>query len=56
MLMATTTRRWTSADLLDLPDDGNRYEVLDGELFVTPQAIPDHEFVAFELAPVLTVL
>ena len=50
MLMATKTRRWTSADLVDLPDDGNRYEVLDGELFVTPQAVPYHEFVAFELA------
>jgi Uma2 family endonuclease len=29
-------RQWTVADLEDLPDDGNRYEVIDGELFVTP--------------------
>ena len=36
MHMATKTRRWTRADLARLPDDGNRYEVLDGELFVTP--------------------
>jgi Uma2 family endonuclease len=50
MLMATKTRRWTSADLVDLPDDGNRYEVLDGELFVTPQAVPDHQIGAFALA------
>lgn len=26
--------RWTTADLELLPDDGNRYEIIDGELFV----------------------
>jgi Uma2 family endonuclease len=26
---------WTSADLELLPDNGNRYEIIDGELFVT---------------------
>jgi Uma2 family endonuclease len=36
MSMPTLQRRWTVADLDDLPDDGNRYEVIDGELFVTP--------------------
>ncbi|CBN58847.1 MULTISPECIES: Uma2 family endonuclease [Kamptonema] len=27
--------RWTSADLELLPDNGNRYEIIDGELFMT---------------------
>ncbi|MGH7629027.1 MAG: Uma2 family endonuclease [Gemmatimonadales bacterium] len=27
---------WTVARVLELPDDGNRYEVVDGELLVTP--------------------
>ncbi|XHR80254.1 MAG: Uma2 family endonuclease [Gloeotrichia echinulata GP01] len=27
--------RWTSADLELLPDNGNRYEIIDGELFAT---------------------
>ena len=27
--------RWTSADLELLPDNGNRYEIIDGELYVT---------------------
>ncbi|MEH2314955.1 MAG: Uma2 family endonuclease [Nostoc sp.] len=27
--------RWTSTDLELLPDNGNRYEIIDGELFVT---------------------
>ncbi len=32
---ATERVRWTSADLDLLPDNGNRYEIIDGELFVT---------------------
>lgn len=27
--------RWTTADLELLPDNGNRYEIIDGELFIT---------------------
>ena len=50
MHMATRTRRWTRADLARLPDDGNRYEVLNGELFVTPQAAYGHQYVAFAIA------
>jgi len=36
-------RQWTVADLEDLPDDGNRYEVIDGELFVTPAPAWKHQ-------------
>lgn len=43
------TFRWTRSWLARLPDDGNRYEVLNGELLVTPQAGPDHQGVAFVL-------
>jgi Uma2 family endonuclease len=53
MHMVTKTLRWTSADLGRLPDDGNRYEVLDGELFVTPQAAYVHQRVAFAIARLL---
>ena len=49
MQMATKTRPWVRADLERLPDDGNRYEVLDGELFVTPQAAYDHQGIAVAL-------
>ncbi|MGI8499510.1 MAG: Uma2 family endonuclease [Gemmatimonadaceae bacterium] len=34
--MATATKRWTIDEVRALPDDGNRYEVVDGELLVTP--------------------
>jgi Uma2 family endonuclease len=33
-MVATTG--WTLDDVRALPDDGNRYELIDGELFVTP--------------------
>ena len=36
-------RAWTLDDLDRLPDDGNKYEVLHGELFVTPQPTLDHD-------------
>jgi Uma2 family endonuclease len=52
MHMATRTRkpfRWTRGDLARLPDDGNRYEVLDGELLVTPQASYRHQDIAARL-------
>ncbi len=29
---------WTASMVRDLPDDGNRYECIDGELLVTPGA------------------
>ena len=49
MLMALATSSWTLAEFDRLPDDGNKYELVDGELFVTPAPSPAHE----ELASVL---
>ena len=36
MGMPQSTTEWTVAMLADLPDDGNRYEVIEGELIVSP--------------------
>ena len=36
MGMPATARRWTADDVRALPADRNRYEVIDGELYVTP--------------------
>jgi len=36
---------WTREDVLALPDDGNRYELFDGELLVTPSPAPRHQAV-----------
>ena len=43
MLMPAFRRQWTVDDLQDLPDDGQRYEVIDGELFVTSAPSYDHQ-------------
>jgi Uma2 family endonuclease len=41
----STTTRWTSADLERMPDDGNRYEIIDGELYMSTQPHFYHQFV-----------
>jgi len=40
---------WTVTDLEQLPDDGNRYEILHGELLVTPLPSVGHQGVAMRL-------
>ena len=40
---------WTYAEFARLPDDGNRYEVIAGELYVTPSPRWIHQRVAFRL-------
>ncbi len=53
MLMAYATEPWTLDQLHRLPEDGNRYELLDGELFVTPPPSPSHELLASRLRSLL---
>jgi len=38
-----TAPRWTSADLEILPDDGKRYEIIDGELYISDQPHWHHQ-------------
>ena len=40
MAMAISIPRYTIADLERFPNDGNRYELLDGVLLVTPARYP----------------
>src|SRR4030095_3631748 len=40
----TSTWRWTSTDLERLPDDGKRYEIIDGELYVSKQPSWHHQY------------
>jgi Uma2 family endonuclease len=51
--MPAAPRRWTLDDLDRLPDDGNKYEVVRGRLFVTPAPAPRHEVVLARLARIL---
>lgn len=40
---------WTVADLERLPDDGHRYEIVDGLLLVNAAPVPDHQEVQLRL-------
>lgn len=48
-----TTRRWTSADLDVLPDDGKVYEIIDGEIYVSRPPNWGHQFTCGRLFRVL---
>jgi len=54
MDMATAARRWTVDMVRSLPDDGNRYEVVDGMLLVTPAPSWPHQVAVGELYQFLT--
>lgn len=41
--MSTTARPLTSDDVLDTPDDGQRYELIGGELVVSPAPTTEHQ-------------
>ena len=43
------TLRWTTHDLEFLPDDGKRYEIIDGELYVSRQPGYHHQYACSQL-------
>ncbi|HEU4588383.1 MAG TPA: Uma2 family endonuclease [Gemmatimonadales bacterium] len=49
MAMPRPIADWTAAQVRALPDDGNRYEVVDGELLVTPAPVLLHQRAVREL-------
>ena len=50
---ARATKEWTYEMLETLPADGNRYEIIDGELFVTPPPAYGHQRAQWELGRLL---
>ncbi len=54
MAMPAMVPRYTVDDLDSFPNDGNRYELLDGVLLVTPAPLPPHEFVVNRIRDQLT--
>jgi len=48
MSMPAAHADWTVEMLDALPDDGQRYEIIDGVLYVTPAPLPVHQLVAAE--------
>ena len=50
----TKTKVWTLEELHSLPDDGNKYELVHGELFVTPPPTVSHEEIVVRLDRILS--
>jgi len=53
MAVSVATKRWTLEEVHSLPDDGNRYELIHGELFVTPPPTDYHETIGARLTAIL---
>jgi Uma2 family endonuclease len=53
MAVAMPAKKWTLSELHRLPDDGNKYELIRGELFVTPAPTYEHETVIARLDTIL---
>lgn len=53
MALTTESRQWLPDDLDTLPDDGNRYECIDGVLLVTPSPDGPHQSVVIPLGSLL---
>lgn len=51
--MSSTTKQWTLEEVHSLPDDGNKYELIHGELYVTPPPSPGHDTVIARLNALL---
>ena len=47
------TKIWTLEELHSLPEDGNKYELLHGQLFVTPAPTFDHDTIIARLNALL---
>jgi len=48
--MKVVRPRVSYGDLARAPEDGRRYEIYDGEVFVVPSPLPRHQIVALNLA------
>ena len=53
MAMSESAGNWTVSMLETLPDDGQRYEIIDGALYVTPSPRVRHQQVVTNLAAIL---
>jgi Uma2 family endonuclease len=53
MIQSSDRITWTTADLALFPEDGNRYEIIDGELFVTRAPNWKHQKAATRMSTAL---
>jgi len=48
-MVANPKTRFLAEDIWDAPDDDNRYEVIDGDLYVAPSPSRKHQHVSAQL-------
>jgi Uma2 family endonuclease len=48
-----TSHRWTRDEVLALPDDGQRHELVDGELLMSPTPRPAHQVAVMTLTGII---
>ena len=48
VVLRSTDATWTAADWEQLPDDGQRYEIIDGVLYVSTAPSPGHQLIVQE--------
>jgi Uma2 family endonuclease len=48
-------RRLTVDDYMEMPEDGKRYELIDGDLLVSPSPVPRHQRVSSRLEMILVL-
>jgi Uma2 family endonuclease len=53
MTVATKSTKFTSADLELMPEDGKRYELIEGELYVSRQPSVEHQYTCGRLSQFL---
>lgn len=53
MAVSTAVKRWTLDELHGLVDDGNKYELIRGDLYVTPAPSNVHQTIIARLAAIL---
>ena len=52
-VLRSTDANWTAADWEQLPDDGQRYEIIAGVLYVSTAPSPGHQLILLELVAML---
>ncbi|MEW6095325.1 MAG: Uma2 family endonuclease, partial [bacterium] len=52
--VATEEEKWTYQDYVQLPNNGKRYQIIQGEVYMSPAPVPYHQEVLWNLAQMLS--
>ncbi|MEW6619844.1 MAG: Uma2 family endonuclease [bacterium] len=52
-ILATKEEKWTYEDYVQFPDDGKRYQIIQGEVYMSPAPVPYHQRISAKLFEIL---